>query len=97
MNRPFTSIPYNNTTPRADPSVFIAPSATGEAPKFGPGTGDPIFCTIWTLAGLPSVNLPVLVGETGLPIGMQMIGSRETDDRLLRTANWVLKELQTED
>ncbi|MGR3662317.1 MAG: amidase [Paracoccaceae bacterium] len=74
--------------------AVIAPSATGEAPVFGPGTGDPIFCTVWTLGGLPSVNLPLLVGEIGLPIGLQMIGSREIDDRLLRTANWVLKELQ---
>lgn len=78
--------------------AVIAPSATGEAPKFGrgkgDGTGDPIFCTIWTLAGLPSLNLPVLVGENGLPVGLQMIGSTETDDRLLRSANWLLQELQ---
>ncbi|MGR3291377.1 MAG: amidase [Paracoccaceae bacterium] len=77
--------------------AVIAPSAAGEAPLFGQGTGDPIFCTIWTLAGLPSVNLPVLVGETGLPIGLQLIGSTETDDRLLRTAAWVLKQLQAPD
>jgi Asp-tRNA(Asn)/Glu-tRNA(Gln) amidotransferase A subunit family amidase len=77
-----------------DFDAVIAPSAIGEAPIFGQGTGDPIFSTIWTLGGLPSVTLPVLVGGTGLPIGMQMIGSREIDDRLLRTAKWVLKELQ---
>ncbi len=75
--------------------AVIAPSATGQAPKFGQGTGDPIFSTIWTLAGLPSLNLPVLMGETGLPIGLQLIGSTETDDRLLRTASWVLRNLQT--
>jgi len=74
--------------------AVIAPSAKGEAPVFGNGTGDPIFCTVWTLAGLPSINLPVLVGETGLPVGVQLIGSRETDDRLLRTANWTLNQLQ---
>ena len=76
--------------------AVIAPAATGEAPKFGGGTGDPIFCTIWTLAGLPSVSLPVLVGNTGLPIGLQLIGSVETDDRLLRTASWVLNELRAQ-
>jgi Asp-tRNA(Asn)/Glu-tRNA(Gln) amidotransferase A subunit family amidase len=76
--------------------AVIAPSATGEAPVFGQGTGNPIFCTIWTLGGLPSINLPILVGETRLPVGMQLIGSRETDDRLLRTSKWVLNELQAQ-
>ncbi len=69
--------------------AIITPAAAGEAPKFGSGTGDPIFCTIWTLAGLPSVTLPLLVGENGLPIGVQLIGPAEKDDRLLRTARWL--------
>lgn len=69
--------------------AIIAPSAAGEAPEFGPNTGDPVFCTLWTLAGLPCVTLPLLVGETGLPIGVQLIGPLHKDDRLLRTAAWV--------
>lgn len=73
--------------------AIIAPSAAGEAPKFGGGTGDPIFCTLWTLAGLPCVTLPLLVGETGLPIGVQLIGPAEKDDRLLRTARWLQTQL----
>ena len=73
--------------------AIIAPAAAGEAPKFGGGTGDPIFCTLWTLAGLPCVTLPLLVGETGLPIGVQLIGPAEKDDRLLRTARWLQTKL----
>lgn len=73
--------------------AIIAPSAAGEAPEFGNGTGDPIFCTLWTLAGLPCVTLPLLVGETDLPIGVQLIGPMEKDDRLLRTARWLQTEL----
>jgi len=74
--------------------AIIAPSATGEAPRFDAGgTGDPIFCTIWTLAGLPCVSLPLLVGETGLPIGVQLIGPAEKDNRLLRTARWLQTQL----
>ena len=76
-----------------DYDAIIAPSAAGEAPKFGDGTGDPIFCTLWTLAGLPCVSLPLLVGENGLPIGVQLIGPAEKDDRLLRTARWVQMHL----
>lgn len=79
-----------------DYDAIIAPSATGEAPKFGNGTGDPVFCTIWTLVGLPSLNLPLLIGVSGLPIGVQLIGSIEEDDRLLRTANWLLNTLQSD-
>lgn len=73
--------------------AIVAPAAAGEAPKFGGGTGDPIFCTLWTLAGLPCVTLPLLVGETGLPIGVQLIGPVERDDRLLRTARWLQTHL----
>ncbi|MDC0115964.1 amidase [Octadecabacter sp.] len=76
-----------------DYDAIIAPSSAGEAPKFGGGTGDPIFCTLWTLAGLPCVTLPILVGENGLPIGVQLIGPAEKDDRLLRTARWLQKQL----
>lgn len=79
----------------ADYDAIIAPSAAGEAPKFGGDTGDPVFCTIWTLCGLPSINLPLLVGASGLPVGVQLIGACEEDDRLFRTASWMLKELQT--
>jgi Asp-tRNA(Asn)/Glu-tRNA(Gln) amidotransferase A subunit family amidase len=76
-----------------DYDAIIAPSAAGEAPMFSEGTGDPIFCTLWTLAGLPCVTLPILVGENGLPIGVQLIGPAEKDDRLLRTARWLQKYL----
>jgi Asp-tRNA(Asn)/Glu-tRNA(Gln) amidotransferase A subunit family amidase len=71
-----------------DYDAILAPSAAGEAPPFANTTGDPIFCTLWTLAGLPCVTLPLLVGETGLPIGVQLIGAAQKDDRLLRTARW---------
>jgi len=77
-----------------DYDAIITPSSTGEAPLMSEGTGDPIFCTLWTLAGLPCVNLPVIVGSNGLPIGLQLVGGYEEDDRLLRTANWLLTEIQ---
>ncbi|MGC1487255.1 MAG: amidase [Albidovulum sp.] len=73
--------------------AIIAPAAAGEAPLFGKGTGDPVFCTLWTLAGLPCVTLPVLVGDNNLPIGVQLIGPAEKDNRLLRTARWLQMHL----
>ncbi|NDR57161.1 amidase [Aliiruegeria sabulilitoris] len=77
-----------------DFDAILAPSATGEAPLLSAGTtGDPAFSRIWTLAGLPCVSLPILVGAQGLPIGTQLVGACELDDRLLRTASWLLKSL----
>ena len=73
-----------------DFDAVLSPSATGEAPLLSEGTtGDASFCLIWTLAGLPCLSMPALVGDTGLPIGVQLIGAAEEDDRLLRTAAWV--------
>jgi len=76
-----------------DVDAILAPSASGEAPKLTSGTGDPVFCTIWTFCGLPCLTLPLLSGETGLPVGVQLIGSSEGDDRLLKCANWMQKHL----
>ncbi|MEM7376738.1 MAG: amidase, partial [Pseudomonadota bacterium] len=78
-----------------DFDAVLAPSATGEAPLISSGgTGDPVFCRIWSLTGLPALTLPLLVGENGLPVGVQLIGGAEEDDRLLRTAAWVQRTLQ---
>ncbi len=77
-----------------DYDAVLAPSAIGEAPKFGNGTGDPVFCTVWTLAGLPSLNIPLMVGNNDLPVGVQLIGAAEEDDRLCRTAKWMLQKLE---
>ena len=76
-----------------DYDAVLAPAALGEAPLIGDGAGDPICSTIWTFAGLPCVTLPWLTGETGLPAGVQLIGSAEEDDRLLRTAAWLEQQL----
>jgi Asp-tRNA(Asn)/Glu-tRNA(Gln) amidotransferase A subunit family amidase len=45
------------------------------------------------LTGLPAVTLPLLKGEGGLPIGVQLVGARGDDARLLRSANWLVDRL----
>ena len=76
--------------------ALITPSATGEAPKGLESTGDPIFCAPWTFCGTPAINLPLLQGEKGLPIGVQLVGQRHDDARLLRTANWLKKFIDSQ-
>lgn len=76
--------------------AIVAPSAPGEAPLKETGTGDPIFSTLWTFSGLPALTLPLLEGETGLPVGVQLVGESEGDGRLFRTAAWFLRHLDAE-
>ncbi|WP_171239545.1 amidase [Ruegeria sp. HKCCA5491] len=78
--------------------AILAPAATGEAVPLTVGhTGDSVFCLTWTLAGLPCLTLPLLVGHNDLPIGVQLIGAIEEDDRLLRTASWVQRSLRAQE
>jgi Asp-tRNA(Asn)/Glu-tRNA(Gln) amidotransferase A subunit family amidase len=74
--------------------ALLTPAAPGEAPGIE-STGDPAFSRIWTLLGAPSVSLPLLKGPAGLPVGLQLIGPRGEDERLLAAAAWVLKEVRT--
>lgn len=66
----------------ADCDAILCPSAPGVAPA-GTATGSPIFQVTWTLLGVPCLNLPVGVGPGGLPVGVQLVGRRHDDDRLL--------------
>jgi len=69
----------------------ITPASTGVADKGLESTGSPDFCTVWTYMGLPSISLPLLTGESNLPLGVQLIGSKLDDLRFLSTANWLEK------
>jgi Asp-tRNA(Asn)/Glu-tRNA(Gln) amidotransferase A subunit family amidase len=70
--------------------ALLTPAAPGTAPRGLESTGDPVFCTLWTLCGMPAVNLPLMTGGNGLPIGVQLVGARGDDARLLRTARWTV-------
>jgi len=69
--------------------ALLTPAAAGTAPEGLESTGDPAFCTIWTLCGMPALNLPLMRGANGLPLGVQLVGPRDGDARLLRTARWL--------
>lgn len=77
--------------------VLLVPSATGEAPFFDQGTGDPLFCRVWTLFGFPSLHLPFAQGPQGLPVGLQAVGRPGADRALLSHARWMHRILKDED
>jgi Asp-tRNA(Asn)/Glu-tRNA(Gln) amidotransferase A subunit family amidase len=66
--------------------ALLVPAAPGEAPQGLAATGDPIFSRVWNLLGLPCVNVPGLLGPSGLPIGLQLVGHPSGERRLLQVA-----------
>ena len=77
-----------------DYHAVLSPASTGVAPKTLKQTGSPEFCTIWTYLGMPALSLPLLEGESGLPLGVQIIGEKFDDARLLRTSNWLINKVK---
>ena len=73
--------------------AIITPAAAGTAPRGLESTGDPSFCTLWTLCGMPTITLPLMRGSNGLPLGVQLVGQRNSDARLLRTARWLVAQV----
>jgi Asp-tRNA(Asn)/Glu-tRNA(Gln) amidotransferase A subunit family amidase len=69
-----------------DYDALLTLAAPGEAPLGLSSTGNAVFSAIWTLMGVPTVTLPVLEGENGMPIGIQVIGAMGADAKLLAVA-----------
>ncbi|HWU64433.1 MAG TPA: amidase [Ensifer sp.] len=68
--------------------AIVVPSAPGFAPA-GRHPGDPVFNAMWTLLGVPCVNVPVFMAEATLPVGVTLTGPRFSDPALLAAAEIV--------
>ncbi len=73
--------------------AILTPATPGPAPEGLESTGSPVMNTIWTFCGTPAINLPLLQSPDGLPLGVQLIGEKNDDARLFRTASWLLEHL----
>lgn len=73
--------------------AIVTPAAPGEAPLGLDSTGSAAFNVLWSLTGVPALTLPLLTGSNGLPVGVQLVGRRNNDGRLLRTARWLVNTL----
>ena len=62
--------------------------APGAAPRRLDITGDPSFCTLWSLTGFPAITLPIGLSSAGLPYGLQLAAPAAHDAALLRAARW---------
>jgi Asp-tRNA(Asn)/Glu-tRNA(Gln) amidotransferase A subunit family amidase len=73
--------------------VLLTPSAPDEAPKGLESTGSSLFNRNWTLLGAPCVTVPYGKGGSGLPLGVQIVGRYDDDERVLLAAEWVRQAL----
>jgi Asp-tRNA(Asn)/Glu-tRNA(Gln) amidotransferase A subunit family amidase len=69
-----------------DLDVVLTPASPGEAPKGLHTTGNAIFNRMWTLLHVPCVAIPAGRGVLGLPVGLQLVGPRLSDAKLLALA-----------
>lgn len=69
--------------------ILLTPSAIGEAPAGIESTGDPVFNAIWTALHVPCVTVPAGTGPNGLPLGIQIVGTRGADRAALAWAQYV--------
>jgi len=73
--------------------AVVSPPATGPAPADLTHTGDPSYCTLWSLLACPAVSIPIGLSGEGLPLGMQLASFAGGDDALLSVAGWCEERL----
>lgn len=66
--------------------AVLGPAALGPAPRGLAATGSPVLSRPWQALGLPAVTVPGLHDPHGLPLGLQLIGHRSGEERLLEIA-----------
>jgi Asp-tRNA(Asn)/Glu-tRNA(Gln) amidotransferase A subunit family amidase len=67
--------------------------APGQAPRGLADTGSAVFNALWTQLYMPCLTLPAGHGPAGLPVGVQLVSRRHTDERLLEVGLWVENRL----
>jgi Asp-tRNA(Asn)/Glu-tRNA(Gln) amidotransferase A subunit family amidase len=77
-----------------DVDVLLTLSAPGAAPKGLASTGEARFNRLWTLMGVPCVNIPAYVAEGGLPVGVQVVARFGDDAGALKAARFVEEALK---
>ena len=67
--------------------AILTPASTGAAPEGLAYAGNPIFNGLWTMLHVPAIALPVLQPDGTMPQGLQLVGQRYSDRRLLAAAS----------
>ncbi len=76
--------------------ALLTPATPAPAPRDLSTTGDPLFQSPWTSAGLPTVTVPSGLSQSGLPLGIQLAGRPFGEAKLLAVAHWCESTLGVE-
>lgn len=68
--------------------AILLPATCDTAPHDLSTTGDPVFNSPWSYAGVPAVSIPCSLAENGLPVAMQLIGPALGEAQTLAAAAW---------
>jgi Asp-tRNA(Asn)/Glu-tRNA(Gln) amidotransferase A subunit family amidase len=80
----------------ADVPVLLTPAALGAAPRGFSSTGDPAMNAVWTALGTPAATIPTPRRDGRLPLGLQMIGAKNSDAVVLKAAVAIEKRFARE-
>ena len=75
-------------------AILTLPAA-GQAPRTLANTGSAVFNAPWTQFAMPCLTLPAGKGPDRLPVGVQLVGRRHDDAKLLEIGLWVEARLGT--
>ena len=81
------------TMNEAGVDLWVCPAAPGPAPAGIEATGDPSMNLPWTHAGMPVLAVPAGRAESGLPLGLQLVGRFGEDEALLAWASSLVNTL----
>ncbi len=73
--------------------AWLTPSVPGEAPRGLAASGLATFNRMWTALHCPCITLPSHHGPNGLPVGVQLVAPRLSDEGLLGLAETAAKVL----
>ena len=77
--------------------LIFMPTTYGEAFEIGSKTSDPvsmyiedIFTVTANIIGVPSLSIPIANGDSGLPLGLQILGSSMSESEIYNMAQYIL-------
>lgn len=73
--------------------AVLTPATPGEAPATLTQTGSPVFCSLWSLLGVPAITVPCALGPSGLPLGLQISAAFGAEAAVLDAAAWCAAQL----
>jgi len=81
-----TVVEFDRWIRRFDAVLTLAAFGQAGSPET---TGDPGPCTRWTLVGAPAISVPTGLSPNRMPLGVQLVGARGSDAKVLNIAKWL--------